>query len=176
MADATGSGFIYGMNDIKITNIGGTTQVDLNAARKLTFNPVFVSDSLKGDDQVVASISYIEKFEGELESGGITLEAIALLLGVSVTSTGTTPNREDKITLQAGMKPPYVKIYGKAIGDTAVDGLHVLIKKAKVTAFEAGNELDTWMLTTCSFEAINDGNGDAIDIIKLETVDDLPTS
>lgn len=45
-----------------------------------------------------------------------------------------------------------------------------------MTAFEAGNELDTWMLTTCSFEAINDGNGDAIDIIKLETVDDLPTS
>lgn len=175
MADSTGSGFIYGMNDIKITNMAGDTQVDLNAARKLTFTPVFVNDSLKGDDKVVATISYVEKFEGDLESGGITLEAIALLMGKTVTESGSSPNQEDKITLKAGDKPPYVKIYGKALGD-GVDGLHVIIKKAKLTAFEAGSEVDTWMLTTCSFEAINDSSGDAIDIIKLETVDDLPTS
>lgn len=174
MADAS-KGYYYGIRDIKITSLDGTTQVDLPVARKLLWKPEYISSSLDGDDQTVATIAFIKKFTFELESGGLSLEALAMLTGKTVTVSGSSPNTQESIQLNAGDNAPYVKIYGKALGD-GNDGVHILIRKAKMIELEAPNELETWTLTKGSGEAVNDDNGVGIEIIKLETLTDLPTS
>lgn len=175
MPDVTGKGYIYGLRDIKITNLAGTTQVDLPASQTLTWEPQFIGDSLRGDDTTVASIGQLDKIEWNLSHGGISLEAMAIMTGKTVTTSGTTPNRTEKMTFKAGDNMPYFKIYGRAMGD-AGDGLHVIIKKAKVTSMAGGLEDQTWLVSELGGEAVGDNSGDIYDIIKLETDTNLPTT
>ena len=125
MADVV-AGYIYGMRDIKITTSDGVTQVDLPAAQTMTWTDTIVSADLRGDDVIVSSVAFIEGAEVTLNAGGITLEAYALLTGESVASAGTTPDRTETITRTGGKSYPWIKAYGRALGD-ADDGLHVLL-------------------------------------------------
>lgn len=174
MADVV-PGYLYGLRDIKITSLDGATQVDLPAARTLTWSETSVSDELRGDDTIVSAIAFVEGLEWTLEAGGISLEAYALLTGETVVSTGVTPNRQQKITRQAGRSYPYVKVYGRSLGDQG-DGAWILLNKVKVNTMEGNMTNQEFYITNCSGTGIKDASGNLYDLIKLETDAALPTS
>jgi hypothetical protein len=165
----------FGLNDVKLTNIGGTTQVDLPSARVLKFSERMKSGELSGDDMLVAVASFAEAVEWELEAGGITLEAYALLTGRTVSTSGTTPNRTTSLHGHGAECFPYIKIYGKALSECTGD-IHAKIFKAKVTKLEGSLQEGEFFVTSCSGIAIDDGTNGMWEFIQNETAATLPAT
>ena len=129
----------FGLNDIKITDITGSTQVDLPRARVMQFAEALVQAELTGDDKTIAVASISDKVEWSLESGGIPLEAYALMTGRTVVTAGSSPNETKTLTVKAGESFPYFKVYGKSLGDGDGADVHILIKKCKLTSAPEGS-------------------------------------
>lgn len=166
----------FGIRDIKITDISGSTQVDLPSSQTLTFRERGKSGELSGDDKTSALVSRADVIEWELEAGGISLEAYALMTGRTATSSGSTPNRTNTLTGEATEQFPYIKIYGKAIGDGS-DDIHVKIWKAKVMGPLEGSFQDgEFFVSQCSGVGIDDGSNGIFDIVQNETAANLPAS
>jgi hypothetical protein len=166
----------FGINDIKITNMAGDDQVDLPAARTLSFSEIIQSSELSGDDQLKALVSRSQGVEWSLEAGGISLEAYALLTGRTETESGSTPNRTLTLTGDGGDCFPYVKIYGKAIGDDCDSDVHLKLFKAKVENIEGSFQDGQFFVTSCSGRAIDDGSNGTFEFVQNETATDLPAT
>lgn len=165
----------FGLNDVKLTEIDGSPQVDLPAARTLSFSERIASSELKGDDQLVAVLSVAEAVEWSLEAGGISLDAYALMTGRTVTISGTTPAQSSYLDIDGARCYPYFKIYGKAIDDDCASDIHVKIRKAKLTAIEGELANGEFLVTKAEGVAISDGVA-IVSFIQNETAAALAAS
>jgi len=166
----------FGLRDVKLTNLAGTTQVDLPVGRTLSVKERAVTGELSGDDALAAVVAFSEGGEWVLEAGGLSLEAYALMTGRTVASAGTTPNRTWTLSLDAAEAFPYFKIYGKVLGDST-DDVHCKMSKCKLTGpiegdFKGG---DFWV-TKCAGIAVDDGSVGWAQFVQNETATTLPTS
>lgn len=167
----------FGLRDVKVTNIGGSTQVDLPNGLTLSVKERLTSGEMRGDDATVSVVGIADAVEWELEAGGISLEALAIMTGRTNTAAGTTPNRTLTMGANAGDNFPYFKLYGKSVGDNATDDIHVKLNKCKLTAGIEGEFKDgQFFMTKCSGIAIDPGAGSIMDIVQNETAANLPTS
>lgn len=137
----------YGLRDVKLTPLGADgstpgTAVDLPVARTFTFKETEDSTELRGDDQVVAEHGSGPVLEWDLESGGISLEAYAVMAGGAVTSAGTTPSIVKTYRKLVTDTRPYFKAEGQAIGDSGGD-LHGLVYKCKASGDLEGAMTDS---------------------------------
>jgi hypothetical protein len=164
----------FGLRDVKVVGSSGSA-VDLPSARTLSFNERVRSGELSGDDKTVAVVAYADAVEWQLEAGGISLEAYAELTGRSVVTAGTTPNQTKTLTGDGGDVFPYVKVYGKSIGD-GDDDVHVKIWKAKVMNIQGQFADGEFFVTQCNGVAISDGVNGLFEIVQNETATDLPAT
>ncbi len=168
---------IFGLRDVKLTTIDGVSQVDLPSSQTFGFQPVLITGELRGDDSLVALVSQVESAEWSLEAGGISLEAWAIMTGVTPVEAGVTPNRSLTYNIEAGHAYPYFKVYGKAIGEDTTDDIHVLLYKVKLTSPLEGSFQDgEFYVTSASGKAVTDGVNGIGDIVQNETAADLPSS
>lgn len=166
----------FGLRDVKVVALPSGTPVDLPNSQTMTFKEVLTSGELRGDDSTQAVVAITDKLEWELEAGGISLEAWAVMTGRTVTLTGTTPSQVNTITAEAGDVYPYFKVYGKSVGDGA-DDVHILIFKAKCTGAIEGEFKDgEFWVTKASGIAVDDGTNGLYDIVQNETAASLPAS
>lgn len=135
---ALGTSLPYGIRDIKLTPFTDqaataydTTSVDLPNARTLSFSEEEDFEELRGDDRLVAVHGQGPQVSWELEGGGISLDAYAVMAGGAITESGTTPAQVRTFTKLSTDQRPYFKIEGQAISDSGGD-LHCVIFKAKV--------------------------------------------
>lgn len=166
----------FGLADIKLVPIGGGTAVDLPSAQRLSFTERTVNGELRGDDSLVAVVAVSDAVEFELEAGGISLEAYALMTGRTVATSGTTPNQTKTLTGEGGQHYPYFRVYGKSIGDASTDDVHVLLHKCKLTELSGEFADGEFFVTSCQGIAVDDGSNGIFDIVANETAADLPTS
>ena len=164
----------FGIRDIKLTPLPSGSQVDLPVAMKLAFKERLVTAELHGDDSLQSVQSNTDAVEWELEAGGITLEAYAVMTGRTVAIASTSPNETTTLTANSGDVMPWFKIYGKAIdGDGDV---HVKIPKCKLNAPIEGEFADGgFYVTKCSGLAVDDGS-ELYEMVQNETAADLPSS
>lgn len=165
----------YGLRDVKITNMAGDTQTDLPVARTLSFTERIKSSELSGDDALQSVISFTEAVEWQLEAGGISLAAYAALTGRTVITAGVSPAETNTLTGSGGDAMPYVKIYGKALGE-GIDDIHCLLYKAKVTSLEGGFQDGEFFVTRCGGIAIDDGTNGIFDFVGNETATAVPAT
>lgn len=164
----------YGLSDIKLTNIGSTLQVDLPAAIKLTFKDRIKSAEGVGDDQLSVVVSVREAAEWELEATGLPLEALALMYGITTSTTGTTPNQAKTLQANGAVRLPYFQIYGKSLGE-GDDDVHCLLYKCKVTeGFDGPLEYGNLQKGTIKGVAIDDGSHGVYQWVQNETATTLP--
>lgn len=167
----------YAIDQIVLTNAAGTVQVTLPAQQKLKFSIITKSAELEnayGELQALASRAV--GVEWELEHGGISLEAVALITGGTVVTAGTTPNETKTLGGAIGTNYPYFKIYGKSLGD-GTDDIHVKLNKCKLMeAIEGEFGNGEFFVTSCKGKAMQDASGDAFEIVQNETAANLPTS
>ena len=166
----------FGINDIKLTPLPSGTQVDLPNERTLSFTERLVSGELRGSGKTVAVVSEVDAVEFDLEAGGISLEAYALMSGRTLTSSGTTPNLVNTMNADGATRYPYFKIYGKSLGD-GDDDVHVKLYKCKLTEGLQGSLQDgEFFVTQCSGICIDDGTNGIYDFIQHETATTLPAT
>ena len=167
---------IYGLSDVKITNIGGTTQVDLPESVTLKFKERIRSAEAQGDDKLGGVVAVRDAIEWELEFSSLPLEAMALMYGVTTSTSGTTPNQVKTLENHGAVRLPYFKIYGKSLGE-GDDDVHCIIYKAKVTeGLDGSLKYGEIAKPTIKGIAIDDGTNGIYDWVQNETADDLPTT
>jgi len=167
----------FGIYDIKLTNIAGSTQVDLPYAQTMQFSERLVSGELRGDGKTVAVVSEVDAVEASLEAGGISLEAYALMTGRTVSVSGTTPTCKTTLTGDGAERLPYFKVYGKSLAD-GIDDIHVKLYKCKLTNGLEGSlgDGEFMMSSMGSIICIDDGANGIWDIVQNETAEELPTT
>lgn len=175
---ALGKALPYGLRDVKLTPLGADgatpgTSVDLPVSRTLSFSETEDFEELRGDDTVAASHGSGPVVEWDLESGGISLEAYAVMAGGTVATTGVTPAQIKKYTKNIDDARPYFKIEGQSINDNGGD-FHCIIYRAKADGSLEGEMGDgSFWLTAASgkgYGSLEAGTlGDVYDFIQNET-------
>lgn len=106
--------------------------VDLPGAASITLTPQIESDSLLGDDRVLAVRADLTEYEVKLEHRRVSLDALKALFGGTVTSTATTERYDYAVT-----SPPYFRI--DALIEQVIQGLQglrLVLWKVRVTDAE----------------------------------------
>lgn len=125
---ALGTAIPYGLRDVKLIQYPtlaattfGSTLVDLPISRTFSFNDTEEYTDLRGDDQLYTSHGQGSQLEWELESGGISFAAHAILTGGVVTETGITPNQVKRYRKKTTDARPFFLAIGQAINDNGGD-------------------------------------------------------
>lgn len=86
----------YGLRDVQVATLDSAgvkgSLVDLPNAQTFEFEEETSTQQLRGDDKVVANRTTVDDVAWTLEAGGISFEAMVVIAGGVVASTGTTPN------------------------------------------------------------------------------------
>jgi hypothetical protein len=152
---ALGQALPFGLRDVKLTPLGANgatpgTAVDLPVSRTLSFSEDEDFEDLRGDDALQASHGSGPTVSWDLEAGGISLEAYAVMAGGTVTATGTTPAQKKVYSKAITDGRPYFKIEGQSINDNGGD-FHCIIYRAKATESLEGEMADgSFWLTSAS--------------------------
>lgn len=173
-----GESLPYGLRDVKLTgyltsSTLATPAVDLPNARTLTFEEAEDFEELRGDDKVVATRGKGASVNWELENGGISLEALVVINGGLLTTTGTAPAQVKKYQKKATDARPEFKAEGQAISENGGD-FHVVLYRCKASGGVSGDLGDgSFWLTSCKGVALPSrltGSVDALyDFVQNET-------
>ena len=176
MASETYGDKVFGMNDLKVTHISGSPQEDVLGAQSLTMKPVLKGGILEGDDADIAAHYFVTRMEGEFSAGSYSSAAVGIMLGITLTAAGTTPNEITTLKINQAQRMPYFKVYGKALDDSTGD-MHILLAKCKVTDIEAFKmENGNWRITKASILALDDGTNGIVRALQNETAAALPST
>lgn len=176
MASVTYGNAVFGARDLKITNIGGTTQEDAGSFSMMGVKPVLKSGLLEGDDVGKAVAAHASHAEVEFSFGQISSAALAIMTGRTLTTAGSTPNETTLLKVSAGDAMPYFKIYGKSLDEGSGD-LHLYVHKMKLTELDAHKlENGNWTVVKAKGFAIDDGTNGIYQLKQFETAANVPSS
>jgi hypothetical protein len=143
----------YGIRDVKLlqyttlaADVFGSSLVDLPNARTFQFNDTEEYSELRGDDKLVTSHGQGAQGEWELEGGGISFAAHAILVGGQVVETGITPNQRRRFRKLATDQRPFFVALGQSISDSGGD-MHAIMWCCRSTGNAEGTLADTEFLT-----------------------------
>lgn len=144
----------YGLRDVKVYTLDAAgvkgTAVDLPNARHLTFEEAEDFNDLRGDDHLVTKRGNGPTVNWELEAGGISLEALVVINGGAITSTGTGPTAKKTYSKKSTDARPHFAAEGQSISDNGGD-LHVVLHNLLADGGVSGEFTDgDFFLTTCS--------------------------
>ncbi len=125
---ALGNTIPYGLRDVKLVQYPdlaatsfGATLTDLPISRTFSFNDTEEYTDLRGDDALQTSHGQGAQVEWELESGGISFAAHAIVAGGVVTETGISPNQVKRFRKKSSDQRPFFTAIGQAISDSGGD-------------------------------------------------------
>jgi len=132
---ALGNALPYGLRDVQLikyptlaADTFGSTLTDLPVSRTLSFNDTEDYEDLRGDDKLYTSHGQGAKLEWELESGGISFDAHAILAGGVVIDTGISPNQVRRYRKKSLDVRPFFTAIGRAINDNGGDFQPILYR------------------------------------------------
>ena len=163
----------YGLHHVVVASIDGLTSAPLPASTKFSFLERVTSAEGPGDDAIATVVSVLEAIDWALEATGLSLDAYAIIAGVSTTQHGTTPNQAKTLNRHGAVRFPYFQIYGEALGE-GNDDVHCIIYKAKVTTgIQADMEYKKLQNTVIKGVGIDDGVNGVYDFVQHETAQAL---
>lgn len=169
MANKTYGDYIYGVRDAKVAAAGSTTAIDANAVQTISFEFVYSTAELMGDDVVKASVSLPTKATATVGVGALSDELLETITGETFTAAGTTPNETNTLQIDAGTRMPYFQLKAQAYDD---DGGAVVIffPQCKVIG---GMNLEfangSWLAQEIELELTDDGTNGIVQIVQQET-------
>lgn len=164
----------YGLRDLKVALLDSAdtpgTKVDLPVAQTLSFAEAEEFQELRGDDKVVAIRGRGPKVSWELEAGGISLQAYAVIGGGTLSLTGVTPNQIRKVNKKVTDARPYFYMEGQVISDSGGD-FHAVLYKCRADSDLEGEFKDgEFAMLSCSGTGIGHSSTDNLyDLIHNET-------
>jgi hypothetical protein len=174
---------ILGIDDAKISEITQDDSsaltygaaVDVPGINSMKLSPSFTEKELRGDEQVLDQYSKLDFIDWSFENSVLSLDALAILIGGSVSASGLTPNQAQTYKLKNTDLPKYFKLEGKA--DYAdVGDVHVVLYKCKASSVEYNLVGEDYAKVSASGKAIGTkNNGDIKDLVFNETAVDITT-
>lgn len=159
----------FGLRDVKLTPLPSGSATDLPVVRSVEVSLTSDSTELTGDDTTVAVRTFNLRVEGSIESGGMNPAAIAVMVGGTVATSGTTPNAKKTIAIGSSTAAGYFKLEGQVIADDGGD-FHMVVYKAKITTGPSWTFANgEYTLTTGDFTGVADGSNKIIDLVWNET-------
>lgn len=164
----------YGLRDVKVALLDSVdapgTKVDLPNSQTFSFSEAEEFQELRGDDKVVAIRGKGPKVSWELESGGISLQAYAVIGGGTLSLTGITPNQIRTLNKKVTDARPYFYVEGQVISDSGGD-FHAKVYKCKADSDLKGDLKDgEFAMLGCSGTGIGHSSTDNLyDLIHNET-------
>lgn len=170
-----GNSLPFGLRDVKLWALDASgartgAGVDLPVARTFSFAEAEDYETLEGDDITVATHGKGPTVDWELEAGGISLEAYAIMAGGTVTATGSTPNQKKTFTKLNTDARPYFDVEGQAISDSGGD-FHTLVYRCKAdSSLEGNHENGAFRLTSASGKGYGPvAGGELYEFVQNET-------
>lgn len=124
----------YGIRDIKVATLdaAGTkgTLVDLPNAQTLEFQETTSTQELRGDDTIKATRTTVDAVEWTLDAGGINFEAMKVIAGGTITTSGVAPNVVKQWRRMEGESYPDFYLEGQAMSESGGDH-HTVIHRCK---------------------------------------------
>lgn len=155
-----------GFNDLKVAPVTGVdddvgTAVDYPGARTLDFGVESDSDELEGDDTIIAIARGTKSGSGSIELGRNNPEALAVMSGGTVVTSGTTPNEVKTLEESAENDTVFFQIIGRARGaDTAGSIYEPTIWKAMLTSgLNESLTQNGWNTPTGDFSFVANADG-----------------
>jgi len=118
----------YGLRDVQLIKYPtlaattfGTQLTDLPVARTMSFNDTEDYEDLRGDDKLYTSHGKGAQVEWEIESGGVSFDAYAIIAGGVVIDTGISPNQIRRFRKKSLDVRPFFTAIGQAINDNGGD-------------------------------------------------------
>lgn len=182
-----GNSIPYGLRDVKLiqyttlaADTFGSVLTDLPVSRTFSFNDTEEYNDLRGDDALQTSHGQGAQVEWELESGGISFAAHAILAGGTVTETGISPNQVKRFRKLSTDQRPFFVAVGQAISDNGGD-FKAYVWRCRATGNVEGELSDGEFLipsvSGIGFPALVTGlvggqqiNGAAYDFVQSETI------
>jgi len=162
---------VYGLRELRVGI--GANNLAFPISQKLTAKPVIDSAKLEGDDRIQASITIITGYTLALTAGGVPQDVIALIMGTTVVQTGGAGSFVNTLTIDINHPLPYFSLYGRGIGDSA-DDMWYYFPKVKVTDLTGDFSGKTFMVSTCTMDALPDQNGVLMKLISHQAALALP--
>jgi hypothetical protein len=168
----------YGLRDVKLTPIDDAgdegTPVDLPIAQTFSFSEEEEFEELRGDDALQATRGTGPTCSWDLEAGGISLEAYAVIAGGEVVTSGITPAVKKSYKKTGTTVRPYFKVEGQAINDNGGD-FHGIVFKCRATESLEGELADgAFWVTSASGIGLPNGDGDLYEFVHNETAVAIP--
>lgn len=157
----------FGLRQVRITSADGSAAVTLPYGLMLHVTPRIEVAEFFAEGVVVGAATRAVAAEWELEAGGISLEALAKLTGLTAAAAGSAPNRTLTLNTAAGAQFPYIRIYGRAAGDGA-DDIYCRLYRAKLTSIEGTFRRGDFFITSCAGVAVANSNG-LYEFVQRET-------
>jgi hypothetical protein len=159
----------YGLRDVKVSTLTSAgvkgTSVDLPNSRTFSFEESEDFEELRGDDKVVTTRGKGAAVAWDLEAGGISLEALVVINGGTLTVTGTTPAVVKKYQKKATDQRPEFFVEGQAMSESGGD-FHAVLYRCKATGGVSGELADgAFFLTAASGDAYPSKSATATDAI-----------
>lgn len=155
-----------GFNDLSVAPVTGAadtvgTPVDYPGARTLDFGVESDSDQLEGDDTIIAIARGTKSGSGSIELGRNNPEALAVIAGGTVTTSGTTPDETKTLEESAENDTVFFQIVGQARGADVADSLYeVTIHKAMLTSgLNESLTQNGWNTPTGDFSFVANSSG-----------------
>lgn len=165
-----------GISDAKVYVLDGSgvpgTAIDVPGVRGLSANTESDSDSLEGDNAVIAVARNPKSVTGSVELGKMNLAALAAFTGNTASTSGTTPNQIISLEEAASQTTQYVQIVGQAPSQDATGSAYRLtIYKALVTSGpDEDLTVNDWSTPTLDFEAVENASGKLLKRQNYETL------
>jgi len=183
MTAPVADGLPYGVRDLKLTQyldalgmVLGPSSVDLPYIQTLNFTEAEEFSELRGDDKLITTRGRGSMVNWDLEAGGLSIAAWAVITGGSVIERGLTPDREVELQKKATQTRPWFRIDGKIISDSGGDVLVRIYRcraNGDVTANFTDGEFQTSSVTGVGYPLLDDTNDLLYSIFRRESTSAL---
>lgn len=109
-----------------------TTGYPLTGAKGLVYTPQMKTVDLRGDNTFLDTDSVLQSISFELTMAKINFDVIALMLGGTVTDSGTTPNQQTSWSLPDSPTFNYFRLEARCkSADPPAGDIHIILNKVK---------------------------------------------
>ncbi len=169
---------VLGLNDMVISELtvdtSGTltygTAFDIPGVTKLTLTPNYVEKELRGDEALLDTYQRLAAVEFSFEHAMVSLDALKIITGGTLTASGTTPNQTQTLNISRTSLAKYFKLQGKIIySDFASGDVWLTLYKCK-GQFKIEFQTEEYASISCSGKAIGTvKDGKIMDLVFRET-------
>lgn len=180
---AVSDALAYGVRDAKLTQYADAlgmiltdTSVDMPYMQHLNFTEAEEFQELRGDDRLITTRGKGSQVNGDIQAGGLSIPAWAVITGGSIIERGLTPNREIELRKRSTQSRPFWRCDGKIISDSGGDILVRIYRcraNGDIQANFADGEFQVSQIAFVGMPLIDDTNDLLYSIFRRESTSEI---